>query len=243
MGRALVKCVRYGVDFITQAFGLLKRMVMEPSLEKLIAAIVSHVQRNDGYITKTKLLKLLYLFDVEYYRIHRKTFTGLQWMYFHLGPWTDEYDPILRDLVSRNILIPSQSSNSDYETTFYRTPERVEVFKLFPQFGDEKSLRVVLNAWGNKTTAEILDHVYFRTEPMEKGERGKLLDFSVIPAEEPLRYKRSSSGKTPEQIRQLRKRFQQESAARATSKEARSITPPRYDEEFWEAMSKLETMN
>lgn len=243
MGWGLVKRVRSGVDFIAQALGLLKGKVMEPNLEKLIAAIVSHVQRHDGYITKTKLLKLLYLFDVEYYRNHRRTFTGLEWVYFHLGPWTDEYDPILQDLVSRNILIPSQSSHSDYETTFYRTPERVDVFKLFPQFADEKALRVVLNAWGNKTTAEILDHVYFRTEPMEKGERGQLLDFSVIPAEEPLHYRRSSSGKTPEQIRQLRKKFQQESAGRTTSKEVKMITPPRYDEEFWEAMSKLETMN
>ena len=42
----------------------------------------------DGsYFTKTKLLKLLYLFDVEYYRIHRIIFfTGFSWKFYHLGP-------------------------------------------------------------------------------------------------------------------------------------------------------------
>jgi hypothetical protein len=39
-------------------------------LTELITAIVSYVTERGGYITKTKLLKLLYLFDVEFYRAH-----------------------------------------------------------------------------------------------------------------------------------------------------------------------------
>lgn len=41
---------------------------MNPHLKNLIAAVVSYVTEHGGYITKTKLLKLLYLFDVEYYQ-------------------------------------------------------------------------------------------------------------------------------------------------------------------------------
>ncbi len=42
---------------------------MNQALVKLIPAIISAVVERGGYVTKTKLLKLLYLFDVEYYRL------------------------------------------------------------------------------------------------------------------------------------------------------------------------------
>jgi hypothetical protein len=59
-------------------------------VDNLIQAIVTWIAEHDGYATKTKLLKLLYLFDVEYYRQHRYTFTGFGWKFFHLGPWAAE---------------------------------------------------------------------------------------------------------------------------------------------------------
>src|ERR1700730_1177960 len=76
--------------------------VMEaPNIEKLMAAIVTWVVGQGSYVTKTKLLKLLYLFDVEYYRAHRQTFTGFGWKFFHLGPWAAAFDPALDQLVNR----------------------------------------------------------------------------------------------------------------------------------------------
>ena len=58
---------------------------MEPTvIDNLIPAVVTWVVEHDSYVTKTKLLKLLYVFDVEYYR-HRSTFTGFGWKFFHLG--------------------------------------------------------------------------------------------------------------------------------------------------------------
>ena len=60
-----------------------------PSTEKLIAAVVTWVVEQGSYVTKTKLLKLLYLFDIEYYRVHRQTFTGFSWKFFHLAVYSD----------------------------------------------------------------------------------------------------------------------------------------------------------
>ena len=37
-------------------------------VDNLIPAIVTWIAEHDSYATKTKLLRLLYLFDVEYYR-------------------------------------------------------------------------------------------------------------------------------------------------------------------------------
>jgi len=53
--------------------------------ERLFAAIVSYVEERGGYVTKTKLLKLLYIFDVEYFRARRQTYTGFAWKFYPRG--------------------------------------------------------------------------------------------------------------------------------------------------------------
>jgi len=63
-------------------------------------------------VTKTKLLKLLYLFDVEYYRVHRQTFTGFGWKFLSSWPWAAEFDPALDDLVIKGTLLQQRSTRN-----------------------------------------------------------------------------------------------------------------------------------
>jgi len=107
---------------------------------------------------------------------------------------------------------------------------------------DECILLEVLKRWGIRTTGEILNYVYFQTEPMEAGIRNQPLDFSLIPPERPAVYSRSSSGRSPADIRKLRAKFEEQQAEKK-AKEHRpfTFTLPRYDEEYFEAMAKLET--
>ena len=215
---------------------------MDPTLSQLIPAVVSYVNEHGGYVTKTKLLKLLYLFDVEHYRIHRKIFTGFSWKFFHLGPWAKEYEEAVGNLVAQEILIESASTKPEYDTKFYRTPHPHSLDNIFQSLKDWAALKSVLQTWSESTTGEILDHIYFRTEPMEHGIRNEPLDFSSIQAEPHPKYSRSSSGKTAREIKSLRRKFQEKLAARVSTAGA-SFTPPRYDEEFFEALSKLEKAN
>lgn len=71
----------------------------------------------DPYVMKTKLL---YHFDVEFYRAHGQSFTGFQWKYFHLGPLTKEFDPPLESLFSKDELIEQVSDRSEFDTRFLR---------------------------------------------------------------------------------------------------------------------------
>jgi hypothetical protein len=87
---------------------------MNAQTKQLVPGIVSYVTDHHGYVTKTKLLKILYLFDIEYYRTNRRTFTGFDWKFFHLGPWTPEYDPLISDLVVNGVLLEQQSLRSEY---------------------------------------------------------------------------------------------------------------------------------
>ncbi len=212
---------------------------MNPALNQLIPALVSYVNEHGGYVTKTKLLKLLYLFDVEHYRIHRKIFTGFSWKFFHLGPWAKEYEEAVGNLVAQEELIESASTKPEYDTKFYRTPHPHNLDNIFQSLKDWAALKSVLNTWGECSTGEILNHVYFRTEPMEHGIRNEALDFSTVQEEPHTKYSRSSSGKSAKEIDTLRKQFREKVAARVSTV-GLNLTPPRYDAEFFEALSKLD---
>lgn len=215
---------------------------MNRALEQLIPAIVSYVNEHNGYVTKTKLLKLLYLFDVEFFRTNRRTFSGFEWKFFHLGPWTSEYEPIVNSLVAKGILLEQSSSRPEYDTKFFRSSEQHDLSKQFSSFAEEAILRRVLNTWAENSTGEILDYVYFRTEPMEHGIRNERLDFGHIQQETAAKYVRSSSGATTKDIRRLRK----ELTTRLSSIETTKIfefTPPKYDDQFQAEMDRLEKRN
>jgi hypothetical protein len=205
----------------------------------LVRAIVSYVADRDEPVTRTKLLKLLFLFDLEYYRAHRRTFTGFSWKYLHFGPWAREFDESLQGMVARQVL--SEQESSRYGTKFYRTTERLDADRTFPDLGDYRILRGILRTWGEAKTPQILDYVYFHTEPMIHGVRNEPLDFSVVPQNPPQRYARSSSGKSPEEIGRLRKALRERAASEATAP-AFEYTPPRYDEDFFEAVELLDGM-
>ena len=213
---------------------------MNPSVKNLIHAIVAQVVERGGYVTKTKLLKLLYLLDVEYFRSHRQTFTGFNWKFFHLGPWAREFDSVVDDLVREEILIESTSTKQDYDTKFFRAAESHDTRGLFTNFGDESLLRGILNTWSEATTGEILDYVYFHTEPMERGVRNEPLDFSSVNQEQPEKYVRPKSDISDKEIRKRRRDFQQKLAERNSPRPGFKFTAPRYDEEFERALEKIE---
>jgi hypothetical protein len=209
---------------------------------ELLIAIVSYVTERGGYVTKTKLLKLLYLFDVEFYRAHGTTFTRFQWKYFHLGPWTREFDTLLDDLVSRGNLVEQTSERSEFDTKFLHASEPVSLRKPFDNYRDEAILLSILDTWGPSSTGEILDYVYFRTEPMEYGIRNENLDFTRVLQQVPGIYKRPASNKTSNEIKALRREFSKKIASQLSTPTFQ-FTPPRYDEEFRAAMEKLDAGN
>ena len=213
---------------------------MNPSVKNLIHAVVSQVVEKGGYVTKTKLLKLLYLLDVEYYRVHRQTFTGFDWKFFHLGPWAREFDPLIDELVRTETLLENTSVKRDYDTKFFRVAESRDTRGLFSTFADESLLLSILNTWSEATTGEILDYVYFRTEPMEHGVRNEPLDFSSVSQERPEKYARPKSTISEKEIRKRRGDFQRSLSEQNTQASKFQFTPPRYDQEFEEAFRKIE---
>ena len=212
---------------------------MNPKVRALMPAVISFVNGRGGAMTKTKLLKLLYLFDIEYFRLHGETFTGFEWKFFHLGPWAAQFDSVLNGLIEGGEVVQQSVQSADYEVALLRTEEAVELKSAVPDVRDEIQLNRILMDWGTKSTGELLDYVYFRTEPMEHGVRNERSDFSSVPREQMPKYKRTSSGT----IQQKRREFQARLANLQKATPAKTaITPARYDDDFFAALETLERL-
>jgi hypothetical protein len=204
----------------------------EPSLDELIAYAVARALDREAVLTKTKLVKLLYLIDVETWRSERRLLTNLDWVFLHYGPYTSTLNRNL-DRLEGQQLVWKEFSGGPYERTILYT--RV----LQPPSGDSwpviTKLRAdrVIDRWAPEPLELLLDFVYFETEPMLAANRGESLDFSTIVHQRvearppPVRVNEAIRG-------QLREVVAEQMRMRAGLE---PTTPPRYDEVWEEAMS------
>jgi uncharacterized protein YwgA len=68
-------------------------------------SLLSRAERDRLQIGTTRLVKLLYLIDCDYFKWKRETLTGAAWVFYHYGPYSAE----LIDVVNRARGLPSRS--------------------------------------------------------------------------------------------------------------------------------------
>lgn len=210
-----------------------------PSSDNLINAILSLVRDCGGFATKTKLLKYLYLIDIEHYRRFGQTATGFHWIFYKYGPWTKEYEDLLEQMTSAGKVRVTTGTRNDLDTQFLDTGELLASFDQFDwPFGLRAVVTLIVDTWAARPTGEILDYVYFHTEPMRGAERGELLDFGKIEKDDRIRfYSRTRSFKDEKDLKKARKELRKIiRKRRPQSTEQAKLTPPKYDEEFWTAL-------
>lgn len=211
---------------------------------KLIKAICIRVQELESYINKTKLIKLLYLIDVEYYRRYKKTFTGFNWIFYEFGPWAHEYNEIY-DIIksSPNFRIEQKGHIKEGEVL---QPEFIKYFEeeidledIFPTLEEKTIFFEIVDRWGKENLSEILNYVYFYTEPMLNARKRKPLDFHNIEIYGKVpKYKRRKSGVSEKRIAELREKLKSLKLEEKISKKQR--IRPRYDELYFSVINKLD---
>jgi hypothetical protein len=209
-------------------------------LEDLIVAILSLVRDRGGFATKTKLLKLLYLADIEGYRDTGETLTGFEWSYHLYGPWSEEYDVVLDRMARANRITIRPGSRPDLETQFIQASSPVSFDSVVgPPAVTWLALRRAVETWASEPTGELLNYVYFHTEPMQGARDGDRINFSAVAPRGELRlYRRTKSSATAGDLRKARERF---SAFRVRVKRPETaFTPPSYDEVFFGGMASLD---
>jgi hypothetical protein len=146
---------------------------VDPDLPSLIAYIVAQAHDRGITLTRTKLVKLLYLIDVERVRSRREPLTGLEWVFFHYGPWAFELIPTLEAMEGTQLVASQWHDSVLYraapdapDTDDWNAPTKTTVDR-------------VLERWAPVDLNELLDYVYFHTGPMADAERGQRLDLSL----------------------------------------------------------------
>jgi hypothetical protein len=211
------------------------------NLAVLIPAVLTYVRDRGGFATKTKLLKLLYLLDIEAFRKEKATLTGFNWIFYKYGPWATEYDEELGRLKDSGLITLRDGDRPDLDTVFVDAVEPVQLSNAFPVVLEEIHTRRIIESWADRPTGELLDYVYFHTAPMREARRGEALDFSAVLTEEPApEYKRTRS--TDEDSERKRKRGEFRKSVQEGCKDQREpyFIKPRYDADFWRAIEILD---
>jgi len=154
----------------------------DPDLGSLIAYIVARSRDRDITLTQTKLVKLLYLIDVERAAEGRQPLTGLRWTFYHYGPYPLELPGTIGKLESQRRLVTENWHDSKLYRAAPNAPD-----------GDDwnhaarRTVDSVIRRYAAMDLNELLDFVYFRTGPMKGAARGETLDLGKAKTDAPPR--------------------------------------------------------
>jgi hypothetical protein len=130
-------------------------------LDKLIKFFVYETK---GYITKTQLVKFVYLADLYSVKWTGKQLTDLDWCYYYYGPWNEEIDKILNQMEGKELIQESQGNT----ILIKPNPQVTNIEDLDLSIGIKLMLDNIRREWAGITSdkvKQLLDYVY-NTEPM-----------------------------------------------------------------------------
>lgn len=215
---------------------------MKPRARELVLAILTRIHEVEGTANKTKLLKLLYLADIEHFRATGETFTGFDWIYYLYGPWTPEYDDLIKQLEAEGALRLEPWVSGGIEGERVTASERVELDRVITSADVFFRTRRQVDTWADRAIPRLLDYVYFETEPMQGAVKMQRLDFTKVAKEPPRLYRRTKSGADPSTLRSLRRKFAEMSKGTAGlgAWEAISYPAAQFDEKYLAALAEFE---
>jgi len=219
---------------------------MRELVSDLVNYVVGRVSDEGGHLSKTKLVKLLYFIDIEYYRSFGRTLTGWRWLFYHYGPYAFEFESATYASAARldeeGILTSQGRKASTYSTD--EGPDRVEE-SLRQELGYAglAIVRQVVDTWALDGLYPVLDYAYYETEPMENAQRGELLDFSKVARVGPpisLSCSVQHRGLSPGVLASLRQRYQALASTKRGEPHPKLDPPPPYDEEYNRALEIMD---
>ncbi len=137
--------------------------------DKLRSAIFYFVKQLGEIDSRIKLVKLIYLADLEAKQKLGRTITGIEYVYHFYGPYSPE------------IIEEAVEMNGEYIVEAYNPLfDRYEYYPLVDfdiKLSDEelKILDEVIKKYGNANTTRI-EEIAYETEPMKKAKPGEVLE-------------------------------------------------------------------
>jgi hypothetical protein len=147
-------------------------------LGRLLLYVVYRASELGGYTTTIRLVKFLYLIDLEHQRRLGHPLTGLEWVYHLYGPYAFAIPE-----AGKRLGFDLQREEFVNVKGHHGTLLQVHTPQSFPAELDRTAQVIVdglLNVWANVETRLLLQYVY-ETEPMKTAQRGDRLDFYRVP--------------------------------------------------------------
>ncbi len=149
---------------------------MDDKTKNILAYLLDflHEKDYDCRTNVTYITKLLYMIELYHYRRTGERLTDLTWKFWHFGPYAEEIENVKR--TEHGIL-----------TTFFKfdrpsLPSKPQN-NLDPQIKGD--IERVIEDFAHMPLPNLLDFVYFETEPMQNAKRrGDFLDFKTIKKKE-----------------------------------------------------------
>jgi hypothetical protein len=180
---------------------------MKPQARDLVLAVLTRIGEVEGTANKTKLLKLLYLCDIEFFRATGETLTGFEWIFFLYGPWAPEYDDLLKQLEAEGAIRLQAWAAAGVEGERISASQHSPLERLITSADVFFRARRQIDTWADRAVPRLLDYVYFETEPMQGAVKMQRLDFTKISKEPPHLYRRTKSGADARTLKELRRKF------------------------------------
>lgn len=180
---------------------------MNPAAKELVRAVLTRLRDVGANAGKTKLLKLLYLADIEHFRKTGVTLTGFDWIFFLYGPWAPEFDDVLTQLETEAIIGSRDWAATGVEGRELYIKDPLDIGKVIADTDEYFRTKGLIDTFAALSTPELLDYVYFSTEPMQAATKMERLDFGKVSKVAPRLYRRSASGTPAKRVQELRTRF------------------------------------
>lgn len=150
---------------------------------EILTEFINELTSEEIIFGETKLIKLFYLLEIEYYKQIRERLTDLKWIYYKYGPYAFEFEKILSKFpfIKDEYTFDLNKAFKSFKLDSYEKTQLDDFIKIL--------IKKLIKRWGLEDTNDLLDYVYFETEPMEKAKKNEELDFSLIKEEERTAYK------------------------------------------------------
>ncbi len=144
-------------------------------VRRLLLYIVDQLQDLGAPISTIRLVKLLYLIDLEHYNHYCKPLTGIEWVKYDYGPYFFALPEVIR--AASLDLEPEEFETEHGKGVTFRSLETQDISDIV-RFPVQAMIDSILKRWAYEDTSVLLEHVY-KTLPVQHGNYRQPLDFTL----------------------------------------------------------------
>lgn len=160
-----------------------------PSRQDIAVTLFARCLEHGHKPGKVQFTKYLYLVDYCHWRLRGSTATGIEWLFYHYGPWSPAAEESMAGLAAS--LGFSWREEEEPVLHYVRVEEPTS---LGPTL--EAIIRRIVSFFKDQEPMVVVEFAYSQTEPMLHAKRGDVLDFTAVPVDHSMPEFASARAKT-----------------------------------------------